>query len=310
MSFSFLDKASVVQNLIQQFEKGQGHAQIGEIRVWHDGKRYQKVAPDKWVEYKAPKKANFNGNLVGPAKFGSPQFDPNLNAQVSTLSQYNNGSGWSRIRVERTHKPIVKSYKDRGKVNPNGKKTVILMMGAPASGKGTLQAELRKQGLIESHVVSIDPDEIKTEALKPDYDRFCDVDVTLAADKVHKESVHIAKMAFATMEKHGYDYLQDRCFANYITLKGEIDNLARQGYQIKIFMAKVPFKVAKDRMLERAKETKRYVPLNYMEAQYSMIDTAWRMLMRDKPKGVVSAVQYDTMDKDNLKILDSYEAKV
>lgn len=332
MGFEHLNKASVIRHMQSQFvetfddfiEKGRG-AQIGEIRDWKGGK-YQKTTSG-WVPYrshtafkgaeseksKAKKAKDFEEHekwpkfegTTGPEEFGSPQFEDDINLNAPNDKVYMEDTGkkddkgrpifaWSKERMEKVHKPIVDSYVKRGKKNPDGQKTVTLMMGAPASGKGTIQRLLTSTGEMSKDIVAVDPDEIKTKGLQPDYARFFDKDKQSAASRVHEEGSDIAKEVFSAMEDNGFDYLQDKVFADYDKLIKEINRLDKKGYKVKIVMAKLPIEEGLVRMKQRGERSGRFVPEDYMKEQYAKIDETWNKLKETMPSNVLSAVQYNT----------------
>lgn len=302
--------------IVRIFEKGK-RAQIGEIRDWGGGK-YQKTQVG-WIPVKQStrtarrdKEGNvfkWGGKLQGPEEYGSPQFEEEINTSYTTEGLYKDDSGeWKAERVEKVHKPIINSYVARGQKNPNEVKTVTLMMGAPATGKGNLRAGLTKRGTIASHVTAIDPDDIKTKALAPDYDRYSERSARKASEFVHEEGSDIAKSTFLAMEQEGFDYLQDKVFSNYKKLIKEINRLDKAGYKVNIVMASCPVKIAYERMIARGKKTGRYVPTKYFNEVHVEIEDTWAKLKENMPSNVLSAQKYDTRTKD-LRTLDSFEAK-
>ena len=243
-------------------EKGR-KAQIGEVREWRGGK-YRKTEAG-WVpanpssrlrtrkDSSDPSKPfKWNGSLEGSEKYGSPKFEQDLNIYSSTEAQYKNPDGtYTEERIKKVHKPIVDSYVKRGKRGDGEKPVAILFMGAPATGKGHLRRALIDAGEIPEHFVTVDPDEIKTDALAPDYDRYSEDNNKTAARFVHEEGSDISKEIFNALEEKGYDYIQDKVFADAKKLEKEIKRLVSKGYDVKIIATKCPKEVALRRMLQR-----------------------------------------------------------
>ena len=317
MKFTNLNQEGALQRMCSQFaptpqeqlcdilEKGK-KASIGEIRDWN-GQKFQKT-PNGWVSVRThsqltkksiqneDKQAKWDGSLTGLEEFGSPEFEEDLNLNAANDVQYMEGGEWKPERVRKVHNPIVQSFAKRGKKNPDGQKTVTLMMGAPASGKGHLRESLYKSGQIAEHVVAIDPDDIKMKGLKPDWDRFSDRNAQKAAGRVHEEGSDIAKKSFAAMEEGEFDYLQDKVFADYSKLMKEIQRLDKAGYKVQIFFAYCSKEQAQKNRQARFKKTGRDVPEHAFNSAHDNIVPTWEKLVENLPSNVVSAQRYDTSD--------------
>lgn len=317
-----LDKDSAMERFQQQFpkemnkalvaewqdfiEKGR-KAQIGEIREWRGGK-FRKTElgwvpanpSDKLRQRRDKNNPNerfhWDGNLVGRQEYGSPQFEEDLNIYASSESQYKDENGnWTEDRIKKVHQPIVESYVKRGKKGDGEKPTAILMMGAPATGKGHLRKILSRSGTIPEHFLVVDPDEIKTEALSPDYDRYSEDNNKTASPFVHEEGSDISKEIFAALEDKGYDYIQDKVFADAKKLEKEIKRLVSKGYDVQIIATQCPKDLAKERMLKRAKGPQaRYVDMKVFEKVHNSIDTTFDWLFNNTPEGVSSVKRYNT----------------
>ncbi len=322
---SVLNKSEAIERLQSQFlqpwgdflEKGK-KAQIGEVHDWN-GKKFRKTELG-WVpvvqsrknssEESKDRAPKWNGELRGSEKYGHPEFEQDLDIDRTTETQYKKDGKWTEDRIKKVHEPIVSSYVQKGYQNPDGQKTVTLMMGAPASGKGHLRKNLVDQEVIPSNLVAVDPDDIKTQGLAPDYDRYSELSARKAAGFVHEEGSDIAKKVFEAMEERGYDYLQDKVFADYGKLVKEISRLNRIGYKVKIVMASCPVDVAYKRMLARGKATGRYVPAKYFYKAHSDIEATWSKLMQNMPEGVISAQKYNTATQSNQpELVDNFEVQ-
>ena len=318
-----LNKGKALERFNEQFlepwsdfiEKGR-KAEIGEVREWRGGK-FRKTQlgwvpaepGDKLRKRTMPgsqEKFKWDGNLVGSQKYGSPEFEQDLNIYKFTDRQYKNPDGtWTEERMKKVHDPIVKSYVERGK--KGGEKPVaILMMGAPATGKGHLRKGLIKAGVIPEHFVVVDPDEIKTEALKPDYDRFSQDNNKTAAAFVHEEGSDISKEVFEAMEENGFDYIQDKVFASYSKLQKEIKRLKAKGYDVQVIATKCSKDLAYKRMLQRAKGPKaRFVNMKAFNLAHGAIDGAFDELVESMPEGLLSVQRYDTSANGDPKLIVS-----
>lgn len=296
-------------------EKGK-KAQIGEVREWRGGK-YRKTQSG-WEPYNPSKRLRtrkdpndpskpfqWNGSLTGPEKFGSPSFEENLDIYHFTNSQYKNPDGtWTEERIEKVHKPIVDSYVKRGKKGEGEKPVAILFMGAPATGKGHLRRVLMNSGTIPEHFVTVDPDEIKTDALAPDYDRYSENNNKTASRSVHEEGSDISKEVFNALEEKGYDYIQDKVFSDAKKLEKEIKRLVSKGYDVQIIATQCSRDVALKRMLQRAKKPEaRYVPMEIFNTNHKEIGETFDWLMNNTPEGVSSIKRYNTENQD-VKLID------
>ena len=311
-----LDKGEALERLEAQFEKGRPAA-IGEVRERKDG-RWRKTTQgwvpaepgDKLRVRTSPgtqEKFKWDGNLTGLEEYGSPKFEEDLNIYTDSNIQYKDSDGnYKPERIEKVHKPIVDSYVKRGKKNPEGgKPTAILMMGAPATGKGFLRRLLMGSGEIPRHFVTVDPDDIKTKGLKPDYDRFSEDNNKTAALFVHEEGSDISKEVFLAMEEHGFDYIQDKVFASFPKLKKEIKRLNEKGYNVQVIATKCPKSLAWKRMLKRASGPEaRFVHPKAFNDAHNAIDGAFEALMQAMPEGLLSVKRYDT-ERQGLKLIDS-----
>lgn len=305
----------VIKSWTDFLEKGK-KAQIGEVREWKGGK-YRKVEGG-WVpanptsRLRTRKDASdptkpfkWNGSLEGSEKYGSPMFEQDLNIYSSSEAQYKNPDGsYTEERMKKVHNPIVESFVKRGKKGEGEKPVAILFMGAPATGKGHLRKALMSAGEIPDHFVTVDPDEIKTDALAPDYDRYSEDNNKTAARFVHEEGSDISKEIFNALEEKGYDYIQDKVFADAKKLEKEIKRLTGKGYDVKIIATKCPKDVALRRMLQRAKKPEaRFVPMKTFNTNHDNIDKTFDWLMKNTPEGVSSIKRYNT-ESQGLDLVD------
>lgn len=321
---SVLNKGEAMERLQSQFvepwadfiEKGRA-AQIGEVRQWR-GKKMRKTTQG-WVPAEPGKSLRrrtnqdgssfkWDGSLKGLEDYGSPEFEQDLNIYTDSNIQYKDANGnYTSERMEKVHKPIVDSYVSKGKKSlDKNRPTCILMMGAPATGKGHLRKGLIKAGVIPEHFVVVDPDDIKTKGLKPDYDRFSEDNNKTAARFVHEEGSDISKEVFGAMEEHGFDYIQDKVFASYSKLQKEIKRLKAKGYDVKVIATKCPKDLAYKRMLQRAKGPEaRFVNMKAFNLAHGAIDGAFDELVESMPEGLLSVQRYDTSANGDPKLVVS-----
>src|SRR5574344_223466 len=157
--------------LIEYLEKGRKPAAIGEIRQWGT-RKYQKTA-EGWVELKS-------GYTI----------DPNFNPLKSTTQRWlDKDCSWKKQRVEKVHKPIIDSYVNDKRAVSKKNPTVYLVMGAPASGKGSVRRSF------EGKYVEVDPDDIekKTDFL---------IDKTYTSWNKLKASIKMFEKAGYNIEVH------------------------------------------------------------------------------------------------------------
>lgn len=199
-------------------------------------------------------KENRRLHRVGMHYGASPQ------DKASTAHKYINEDGeWNKERVEKVHKPIIRKYLNKVK-EVSDEPTVTLMMGAPANGKGTVRKYLTEKGELKSDVV-VDPDDIKTEELKSDFERYAKIFPKSASQKVHEEGSYIANKIKDGLINLGADFIVDKTFVEYEKLLKTIKEFGNKGYKVKIIAVQTPdINVALDRAERRGQRTGRYVP--------------------------------------------------
>ena len=263
------------------FEKGK-RAEVGSIHTWSDGVDYRKTT-DGWVKVSEVKIKDYN-----------------LNLKLTTEDQFCKDGNWDKNRVEKLHKPIIEKFKSE--ITKTSKEPVVtLMMGAPASGKGTILRYLKANEKEYENLPDVNPDHIKTEDLGQDYNEYQKYSTKSAAKKVHEEGSYLSKQIIKEYDKLGAHYVQDKCFAKYDSLIKEIDRLGQLGVKVKIMMVSCPYEIALWRMLERGKETGRYVPRKYFYNQHKNIEETYQKLIADIPKNVTMIRNY--YNGEELKLI-------
>lgn len=168
------------------------------------------------------------------------------------------------------------------------------MMGAPGSGKGTIQRYLKKKNLLSSNFIQVDPDEIKTVDLKKDFDEYGKFNKISSSGKVHEEGSYLAKEIINKLSEKQSDFLIDKVFSKEGSLKKQIEEVVSKGYKVKIIMAKLPKEIGFKRALERGKKSGRYINKKHASDAYDTIDQTFESIYKNPPKGVVGITQYDT----------------
>lgn len=222
--------------------------------------------------------------------------------KLSTEEMYSDGKGhWKKERVEKVHKPIIRKYLNKVK-QISDTPTVTLMMGAPANGKGTVRKYLVEQGELNDDIV-VDPDDIKTEELKDDFERYRKIYSKGAARKVHKEGSYIADKIKEGLSNLGADFILGKTFVDYDKLLKTVRDFGELGYNVKIVAVQLPdINEAIRRMESRGKRTGRYVPHEFMRKAYKKFPNTFEKFIKNIPGNVVSIQRFDTSgSKPELK---------
>lgn len=251
---------------------------VGTIRQWGN-KSYVKVAEGKWV------------------------LQEKSSMRISTEERYGGKSGnWTEER-SKLHKSIIERH-IRG-AKKSEVPTVTLMMGAPGSGKGTIQRFLRSSGDMPESLISVDPDEIKTKDLKSDFDEYSKFNKVTASRKVHEEGSYLAKQIIRELSEIGADFIIDKVFFKERGLRDQIKQLTEKGYRVKIIMVSLPKEVGFTRALERARKSGRYIDKKSASIAYDQIDATFDNIFSNPPEGVVEINQFDT----NVKLGENPKLK-
>lgn len=221
-----------------------------------------------------------------------------------TQSRFLKDGKWDENRVKSVHEPVIKEYLDKAK--PEKNPTVMLMMGAPASGKGTVLRFLKEKGEVKDSV-AVDPDQIKTEKI-PEYKDYLEYDRKFAASKVHEEGSYLSKKIIERLTEIKSNLVIDKVFSNYNKLLKQIDYLKNQGYKVKVVYVSIDdYKEAYRRMLARGERTGRFVPEGYFSATHKEVANTFNKLVQNLPKGV-EVEKYDNNVKqgEKPKLVESY----
>lgn len=261
--------------------KGGKPAAIGEIRTWN-GKKFQKTA-EGWV-------------LLKKDYVVEKDFSPLKSTKSRWIDEEGN---WKKERVEKVHKPIIDSYVNDERVVPKKNPTVYLMMGAPASGKGSVRRSFGGK------YVEVDPDDIKTHSLKEDFDRYSKYNKAVAAQKVHEEGSYLAKTIINQLTDKRTDFLIDKTFTDWKKLSSTIEKFQKAGYNVEVYLAWCPKKEADKRRLDRFKKTGRNVPKTYFDKSHNQVLATFDSLINKKYPNVkkirkvntfTNKVEYDSVE--------------
>lgn len=294
MKQSQINAINILNNIepdstVDLLEKAMGHKYYKREGVPGNYKYYYTEA-----EYKEAKKLDY----------GNDNSNNELNLELSTEEQFCKNGEWDKNRVEKVHKPIIESYLSKvTKVSKNP--VVTLMMGAPASGKGTVVRLLRETEREYKDLLIVNPDDIKQKSLKEDYEKFQKHNLKTAARMVHEESSHISKRIVEGLDKIGAHYLQDKCFSDYGKLVKEINRLGELGVKVKVMATTSSIEKAYQRMLERGERTGRYVEEEYFHEQHRLIEETFKKLIKNLPKNVILVRHYH--NDENLKLIKQIE---
>lgn len=214
-----------------------------------------------------------------------------IDVSKSTAQQFQHEDGsWDKERVQKVHKPIIEKYVSQIKSHEHP--TVTLMMGAPASGKGSVRRSI--QDTYDFGDVTIDPDDIKMVDLKEDWDTYSKADSKSAASKIHEESSYLSSEIQKALIDKKANFTLDKTFCEYQKLKNTIDTFTKNGYKVNIVYASVPKEIAHERMLARGKRTGRYIPEGIFNNKHDNIIKTFDKLQKEYGGKINNIYKYDT----------------
>lgn len=214
-----------------------------------------------------------------------------IDTSKSTADQFKDeNDNWNKERVEKVHKPIIEKYV--AQVKSHKHPVVTLMMGAPASGKGSVRRSI--QDTYDFGDVTIDPDDIKMIDLKDDWDTYSKVNSKLAANNLHEESSYLSSEIQKALIDKKANFTLDKTFCKYKKLKHTIDTFIQNGYKVNIVYASVPKEIAHERMLARGKRTGRYIPENIFNDKHDSIIKTFNKLQEEYGGKLNNIYKYDT----------------
>lgn len=221
-----------------------------------------------------------------------------LNTFKTTAEQFQHKDGsWDKERVEKVHKPIIEKYISQAKSHEHP--VVTLMMGAPASGKGSIRKSIKNTYNFGD--ITIDPDDIKMVDLKKDWDAYFKVNPKKAANYIHTESSYLGKEIQKALINKKANFTLDKTFCDYESLKDNINKFTKNGYKINIIYASLPKEVAHKRMLERGKRTGRYIPEGIFNNKHDSIVETFNQLQKEYGGKLNNIYKYDTNVKEGEK---------
>lgn len=214
-----------------------------------------------------------------------------IDTSKTTANQFRDeNDNWNKERVEKVHKPIIKKY--ISKVKSHEHPTVTLMMGAPASGKGSVRKSIKDT--YDFGDVVIDPDDIKMIDLKDDWDTYSKVDSESAANNLHEESSYLSSEIQSALINKKANFTLDKTFCEYKKLKNTIDKFIKNGYEVNIIYASVPKEIAHERMLARGNEIGRHIPEDVFNNKHNSIVKTFNQLQKEYGGKINNIYKYDT----------------
>lgn len=223
-----------------------------------------------------------------------------IDTSKTTADQFRDeNNNWNKERVEKVHKPIIEKY--ISKVKSHEHPTVTLMMGAPASGKGSVRKSIKDTYNFGD--VVIDPDDIKMIDLKDDWDTYSKADSKSAANNLHEESSYLSSKIQSALINKKANFTLDKTFCEYKKLKNTIDTFVKNGYEVNIIYASVPKEIAHERMLARGNEIGRHIPEDVFNNKHDSIIKTFDQLQKEYGGKINNIYKYDTKGKKPKLVL-------
>lgn len=233
---------------------------------------YSGVHPREWVGHQNPDKS-WTGHIAGKSdETWKDHFSAHPDKGGRPLDE----------RREIVHDPIIKAAFEgkipAAKIGNGEKKTAILTMGGPGSGKGVVLDKLAKHGLDLKHFVHVDPDAVKEKL--PEYKqsvaREGDFDRTFrgAANQVHEESSYLAKQIAAKAIEGGHHVVIDGTGGNADKFIGAIKKLEGAGYDVHVHHPILSTEEGNARVQARAETSGRLVQPDFVKETYAKISDA------------------------------------
>ena len=148
----------------------------------------------------------------------------------------------------------------------NGRPVVIVMLGAPGSGKSTIRTQLYGN---EPGYAVVDADGFKE--LLPEYRLAVANSDRLAAARSHEESSLIAKQTRDAAIAGRYNFVMDGTGANLTNYLKMMDTLRDAGYEIRLLMPNSSVESGLQRNSIRSNLIGRYVPPLFLRKLYREI---------------------------------------
>lgn len=137
------------------------------------------------------------------------------------------------------------------------KPKAFIKAGGAASGKGTVDNLLRKEGHIGKGAVEINADTFKEQL--PEYREFIDAGDARGANYLHEESSQLAKRAKDAVIEKNADVVFDKVLGNPKKAKALIKELKAAGYEIELLGVSVDPREAIIRSVVRYTQKQRWV---------------------------------------------------
>ncbi len=250
-----------------------------------------------------------------------------------TINQYLDDNGNLTAERESLHAQSVENlFAGKKPKGPGEKKTFTMFGGGSAAGKGGLSDPKRCGGFksefytngtpSKDTTVTIDADEIKKDI--PEYRQMQETDPDNAAATAHEESSAIAKRAMQAAFENGYDCTLDGTGDgnNPENVRKKINQARAYGYEVNACYVTCPTEMAVQRSMERAKKTKRNVPLDAVRGIHESVSAIFPQVAKDfdhcalfdtsqggKPVLVAECVRNGKIQIRNQKLWDAFLAK-
>jgi predicted ABC-type ATPase len=303
------DLYSVLADLRTVFEQDEAALPLGTKRQWKSGaviktkKGWQPVPGSSQTPSEPEKKSqgvSYKQALSLWSKYQAPEYG--LPPMPGALAVPKPGDHWKERKHEprsskekywkrgrpteerrKLHREILTSFLQHVPSVPEGQKPVaVMMMGGPASGKGSISGVIP-----DDTFVKVDADRIKE--MLPEYQEMVAAGDRNAAAYAHEESGYLASKLRDIARKQRQNMVLDGTGKYVGSYAHRMKQLQDDGYHVQLMMPDLDVDTAVERSQKRGEETGRWVPEKVVRQNYAVIPGNFLQIS----KAADSAMLYD-----------------
>lgn len=198
--------------------------------------------------------------------------------EFTSEDEFKRDGEWSTERKEMHNRIVDKHIGESKRIGPVPRAT--FMLGGSGAGKGTVLKHMGDAPEI-SNMKVIDPDEIKMDDLKEDYERYNFSKSGSAAKRLHSESSMLSKRIVDGIIDKRNDFLKDGTFSSYEKDVAKLKEAISKGYNVSVVGVTIPLSEAVSRAKQRAERTGRAVPMQIIKKAHKGASESFLRLIED-----------------------------